>query len=174
MKARFAHIIMQTAIAYIATEASANERVLIKKETLEIMPVPLSELDLALDYSSFDSLVGDHYVYLNRMTGQLYYDSDASEDEIPEDVDDSKKYLLIPTKQDLGLGKPLVLEFVSEYLPEHVNEVHAIFSRKGAYQRYKALLCTLEKLEDWYQYEAEKQKEALINWCEENDIEVSI
>jgi len=138
------------------------------------MPVPISELDLALDYSSFDSLIGDHFVYLNRKSGQLLYDSDASEDEIPEDIDDSKKYLLIPTKQDLGLGKPLVLEFVSEYLPEHADEVHEIFSRKGAYQRYKGLLENLGKLEDWYKYESEKQKEALVNWGRENEIEVSV
>ena len=138
------------------------------------MPVTLSDLDLALDYSSFESLIGDHLVYLDRKSGELYYDSDASEDEIPEDIDDSKKYLLIPTKQDLSLGKPLVLEFASEYLPEQADEVRNIFSRKGAYQRYKALLVNLDKLEDWYKYEAEKQKEALVQWCEENEIEVSI
>ena len=134
----------------------------------------LSELDLALEFSSHGSLVGDQFVYLKKESGQLYYDSDASEDEIPDDIDDSKKYLQIPTKQDLGLGKPLVLKYVSEHLPEKLNEVHEIFSRKGAYQRYKALLANLGKLEDWYKYESESQKEALIDWCEENEIEVSI
>ncbi len=138
------------------------------------MPVPLSELNFALEYVSFDSPIEDHFVYLNRKSGELYYDSYDSEDEIPEDIDDTEKYILVPTRQDLDLGKPLVLEFVSVYLPGQVNEVYEIFRRKGAYQRYKALLSNLGKLEDWYKYESEKQKEALINWCEENKIEVSL
>jgi len=138
------------------------------------MAVPLSELDLALDYSSFDSLIGDHFVYLNRKSGELYYDSDASEDEIPEDIDDGKKYLLIPTKQDLGLGKPLVLRFTVEYIPDQIDRVSDIFTRKGAYQRFKTLLIDVGKLEDWHKYESDKQKEALIQWCEVNEIEVSI
>ena len=67
-----------------------------------------------------------------------------------------------------------MLKYVSEHLSEKVNEVYEIFSRKGAYQRYKALLASLGKLEDWYKYESERQKEALMVWCEENKIEVSI
>lgn len=138
------------------------------------MAVSLSDLELALDLASFDSLVGDYFVYVDRKSGQLYYDNDGSEDEIPEDIDDEKKYLLIPEKQDLDLGKRLVLNFASEYLPAQFDEVYAIFNRKGAYQRYKALLTDLGKLEDWYKYETEKTKEALVQWCKENDIEVSL
>ena len=71
-------------------------------------------------------------------------------------------------------GKPLVLEFASEYIPEQIDRVSEIFSRKGAYQHFKALLTDIGKLEDWYKYESDKQKEALIQWCKENEIDVSI
>ena len=33
------------------------------------MPVSLSELDLALEFSSHGSLFGDQFVYLNRNSG---------------------------------------------------------------------------------------------------------
>lgn len=139
------------------------------------MPIKLSDLDLALDFTSTDFLSGDYFVYINRETGELIHDTegmDGPDDEVPDDIDDTDKYVPVPTKQDLGLGKPLVIQFSSEVIPDELNTVYEIFSRKGAYQRYKQLLTNLGKLDDWHNYEAEQQKKALVEWCDENDLEV--
>ena len=93
-------------------------------------------------------------------------------DELPEDIDDLDKYITIPHKNELGLGKALVIEFTSEYLPEELDNVYSIFRRKGAYSRYKNLLERKGVLEDWYEYENKRQNEALKEWCKENTIEI--
>jgi hypothetical protein len=53
---------------------------------------------------------------------------------------DDEKYISIPDKRELNLGKPLVLDFAREFLPVDYDEVRHIFSRRGAYRRYKDLL----------------------------------
>jgi len=36
---------------------------------------------------------------------------------LPDDIDDSEKFLQYLTKKELGLGKPLALDFARELLP---------------------------------------------------------
>ena len=50
--------------------------------------------------------------------------------------------------------------------------MYSIFRRKGAYSRYKDFLESKGVLENWYEYENERQKVALKEWCKENNIEV--
>src|SRR6516165_3207892 len=56
----------------------------------------------------------------------------------------------IPDKRELDLGKPLVLDFAREFLPVDYDEVRHIFSRRGAYRRYKDLLVRRGALERSY------------------------
>lgn len=93
-------------------------------------------------------------------------------DELPEDIDDQDKYIAIPHKNELDLGKVLVIEFTSKFLSEELDEVYSIFRHKGAYSRYKELLERKGVLEDWYKFENERQELALKKWCRENDIEI--
>jgi hypothetical protein len=53
-------------------------------------------------------------------------------DELPDDIDDSEKYVQIPNKRELDLGKPLVLNFARQFLPDDFDEVRQIFSSRGA------------------------------------------
>ena len=110
---------------------------------------------------------------LSRETGELYYVSEIGDsDELPDDVDDADKYIEIPHKNELDLGKALVLEFVSEHLPDDLQEVIRIFNRKGAYAGFKQLLEGKDMLDQWYEYESRRQETALREWCTENGIEV--
>jgi hypothetical protein len=53
-----------------------------------------------------------HNAYLCKETGQIFYTSELGDsDELPEDIDDTEKYITIPHKNDLELGKALVFEF---------------------------------------------------------------
>jgi len=61
-------------------------------------------------------------------------------DELPDDVGDSEKYLQIPDKRELDLGKPLALDFARQFLPNDFDEVRQLFSKRGAYARFKDLL----------------------------------
>jgi hypothetical protein len=100
----------------------------------------------------------------------LYFRHSALGDDLPEDIEDSDKYISIPHKNDLDLGKALVIEFTSQYLPEEIGRVYSIFNRKGAYSRFKELLEKKGFLDKWYKFEDGRQKAALKEWCRKNKI----
>jgi len=114
-----------------------------------------------------------HNAYLNKETGQIFYTSEMGDsDELPEDIDDPEKYVTIPHKNDLELGKDLVFEFTSKYMPKELDKVYSIFRGRGAYSRHKDLLRRKGLLDEWYKYENERQKVAIKEWCKENNIEI--
>jgi hypothetical protein len=67
----------------------------------------------------------------------------------------------------------LVLDFAREFLPDDFDEVSYIFSRKGAYSKFRALLTRRHALERWYDFESKAIERALREWCEENSIEIA-
>jgi hypothetical protein len=137
------------------------------------MPVSFLDLQLALEFVSTGRM-GENEAYLDRQSGKIYWHSEFgdNDEELPDDIDD-KKYILIPDKRELDLGKPLVLDFAREFLPDDYHEVHHIFSRTGAYRRYKNLLVRRGALERWYDFSSKSEETALREWCVENGIELS-
>ena len=113
----------------------------------------------------------EHYAYLNKETGEKYYVSELGDsDELPADWEENEKLITIPHKNDLNLGRDLVFDFISASLPDQFDNVRGIFSRKGAYARFKDLLESKGQLEAWYEFERKATEEALRGWCKENDI----
>ena len=113
----------------------------------------------------------EHYAYLNKETGETYYVSTLGDsDELPDDLEENEKYISIPHKNDLNLGRDLVFDFISANLPAEYEQVRRMFSKKGAYARLKELLEAKGQLEAWYEFENKATEEALRGWCKENDI----
>jgi uncharacterized glyoxalase superfamily protein PhnB len=133
--------------------------------------VKLTDLELAFDYVS-SAGIGENQAYLCKESGKIYWHSDYYDnfEELPDDVDDDDKYIQIPDKRELDLGKPLVFDFTHQFLPRDVDEVRRIFSKKGAYARFKDLLARRNKVKDWLDFQEEAQERALRQWCELNDI----
>ena len=141
------------------------------------MLISFQEILDALESVGTD-ILGEHQAILCRRTGKIYWRSESSEldelnDELPDDIEDDEKYVAIPDKRELGLGKPLVLDFAREFLPNDFDEVRYIFSKKGAYAKFRALLRRRNVLERWYDFEAKGTERALREWCELNAIEVA-
>ena len=67
----------------------------------------------------------------------------------------------------------LVLDFAREFLPVDYDEVRHIFSRRGAYRRYKDLLVQRGALDRWYDFSNKSEETALREWCAENGIELT-
>ena len=105
------------------------------------MPVSFSDVQLAFEFVSSGGM-GENEAYLDRQSGKIYWRSEFgdNDEELPDNIDD-EKYISIPDKRELDLGKPLVLDFAREFLPDDYDEVRHIFSRRGAYRRYKDLWC---------------------------------
>ena len=138
------------------------------------MPVSFNDILEAFEFVSAGGM-GEHQAFLCRQSGKVYWHSELCEDleELPDDIDDSEKYVPIPDKRELDLGKPLVLDFARQFLSDDFDEVRQIFNKRGAYARFKDLLDRRGMLDQWYAFEAEAEESALKMWCELNSIEVS-
>lgn len=109
--------------------------------------------------------------FLCRETGAFHYVGDIeAEDPPPEDIDDPEKYIALPDKRELDLGSRLALRFAAEAVPQFEWKVRQIFSRPGAYARFKDLLEYNDLLQKWYDYESEATASALRRWCRDNEI----
>ena len=86
------------------------------------MRVSLKDISEAFEFVSADS-TGEHQAFLCRQSGKVYCYVESSDDELselPDDIDDREKYVQIPDKKELDLGKPLVLEFVRQTQPSEI------------------------------------------------------
>lgn len=135
--------------------------------------VRFDDLFMAFEFVSA-SAPYDTAAYVDRETGKTILVSPEleSEAEIPDDIDTSERYLAIPSKRDLDLGRDLVFSFMRKELPAHFDEVVGIFQRKGAYARFKNFLDRRNALERWHDYEEQATEEALRQWCEENGLSI--
>jgi hypothetical protein len=153
--------------AGVAPPAAANGRA--------PMPVSVDWNDL-LNTFEFASLgqPHEHEAVLCRKTGKFLWLTDVEEDieAWPDDADDKEKYLAIPHKKELDLGKPLVLEFARQFLPGQFAEVRRMFDRRGAYARFNDLLRRNNALDRWYDFENKATEAALREWCALNELTI--
>src|SRR5213595_3204656 len=99
-----------------------------------MVAVTLDELSMALEFVS-SGLLGEHDAYVSLDTGQVYWVSDLNDDfdeEIPDDLETSDRYLAIPHRNELDLGRRLALRFVAQELPGCYDQVAGFFRRQGA------------------------------------------
>ena len=137
------------------------------------MPISLKEIQEAFEFVCAAS-EGEHQAFLCKQSDKLYCHSDLCDDldTLPDDIDDGEKFLPIPDKRDLDLGKPLALDFARQFLPGDFGDVRQFFSRRGAYARFKDLLARRGALDQWYEFEAKAEESALRTWCGLNSIKV--
>ncbi|WEN15610.1 UPF0158 family protein [Rhodanobacter sp. AS-Z3] len=134
-------------------------------------PVTLDALEDVLLLLGGRDMYGNA-VWVCRETGEKLCHSDEFDEfgPLPEDIDDAERYVPVPDKRDLELGKPLALEFARTQLPAGDEQACEIFSHRGAYARFKDLLEHHQSLDGWYQWEDEQTKQALRAWCADNGI----
>lgn len=136
--------------------------------------VTYRDLEDAFDWVS---VAGDFdgAAYISRATGRMFYASDMQDatEELPDDIGDDALYLSVPHKHDLDLGRSLVFRFVAECLPEETRTVQDCFRRRGAYGRFKDLLERRGRLQQWYRYEHEATKRALLEWADDEGLHVT-
>lgn len=112
--------------------------------------------------------------YICIDTGAIYWVSNTIEleEEVPDDVETSDRYIAVPHKNDLRLGQNMALSFVDQELPDDYNTAASFFRKRGAYRRFKDLLQARGVLEKWYAFEASASDAALLDWCHQNNIQL--
>jgi hypothetical protein len=136
--------------------------------------IKYDDLSAAFDFVSFAAPF-EHHAFVSLDTGAIYWVSETSpmdDEDLPDDLDTPNRYILIPHKNDLDLGKRLALRFAEERLADRYANVEACFRHRGAYGRFKELLAEEQCLEEWYAFEAESTERALREWCAANRIEL--
>lgn len=133
--------------------------------------VPFSDLLEGLDFASTGDGEGAAYVCLE--TGRVFFQSDWTDDddELPADLDDPARYLALPTRRELDLGRALVMAFIEEASPTDLETVRSYFRQRGAYGRYKDLLARRDLLDSWYAFEQTATESALREWCAQNGLQ---
>ncbi len=113
-----------------------------------------------------------------RESGRVFMTSDEDfgvelESDVPSDLDDVTKYAVVPSRQDLRLGRRLAVRFVQTSLPARLEETYTIFAARGAYARFKDMLESERALEAWYAFEAEAVERGLREWAESETLVVA-
>jgi hypothetical protein len=139
-----------------------------------MVSVTYEEISSAFDFVSSGAPM-EHSAYISLDSGRIYWASESAslDEELPDDLETSERYLAVPPKTELDLGKTLALRFAAQELPDAHEQVARIFRRKGAYRRFKQLLEDSGVLERWYKFEEEATEKALREWCAANDIRIA-
>lgn len=138
-----------------------------------MVTVLLSDLIDGFYFASADGLI-ECAAYLCLDTGKVYFTSEESDidEDLPDDLETSDRYLVIPDKRELDLGRELALSFIEEKLPDDYDTVATYFRSRGAYSRFKDLLDARGVIQHWYDFERQAIESALCEWCEDNGIYV--
>ncbi len=138
-----------------------------------MVAVKYKDLSAAFEFVSFAAPM-EHQAYVSIDTGTIYWISELNplDEEVPEDLETSDRYIAIPHKNDLDLGSDLALRFAAAELPDRYNMVAQFFRHRGAYARFKELLASEGNLDKWYAFESESTERALRDWCTAHDISV--
>jgi len=135
--------------------------------------INFSELRNAFEFVS-SGPSSQHSAYICVDTGIIYWTSNVMdlEEDIPDDLETSDRYIQVPHKNDLKLGQGLALSFIDQEIPHDYNFAASLFRKRGAYRRFKELVQSEGLLEKWFAFEANASDMALQDWCKENHIEL--
>jgi hypothetical protein len=138
-----------------------------------MLNVNYNELRNAFEFVSSASLA-THSAYICLDTANIYWVSNSLELEeiVPQDIETSERYIAVPHKNELQLGQKIALEFIQKTLPNDYNLVSSYFRKRGAYRRFRELLEVQGLLESWFLFETQACDSALLDWCEELNIQI--
>ena len=111
--------------------------------------------------------------FLDRETGEIVWISDMamSEDEKEEACDrlDEHGFYRLPTSYDIH-EYGIMEEFVCSLPQPMQNKLSQAISGRGAFRRFKNMICQLGIEEQWYEYQASAYRRKAIEWCKENQL----
>jgi hypothetical protein len=141
------------------------------------MSVSIADITQAFDWANTNGDLGEFHAYVCKRSGKIYHQADFPDveefnDKLPDDIEDEDKYIPLPDKRELSLGKPLVLDFTRNFLPDDFDDVRYFFSKRGAYPKFKSLLARRGAIDRWHAFQAQASEEALRDWCTLHSIEI--
>jgi hypothetical protein len=114
--------------------------------------------------------LSSHQAFLDRQTGRVLLRSEQdAPGAIPAPTADGR-FLALPGRVELHLGKSLVVSFVKERRPAALAEVYGMFCSRNAYVRFGEFLERAGLRGEWERHERDATERALRAWCREAGI----
>ena len=107
-----------------------------------MVTIKYDELSAAFDFVSFAAPF-EHRAFVCLDTGAIHWISETSpidEENPPDDLETSDRYIAVPHKNDLDLGNNLALRFAEEQLPHRYASVEICCRHRGPYARFRDFL----------------------------------
>jgi len=111
--------------------------------------------------------------FIDLRSGAILCGGIDAEVPFPDDVYDEKRYLPVPAKKELGLGRDDALAFTEHHAPQLLSRAEYIFNAAGAFDRFKLLVREHGLLNAWYAYQDERLRQALAEWAGLNDLRLA-
>jgi hypothetical protein len=137
------------------------------------MPTRLkfSELSDAFEFASAGGPF-EQAAYIALHSGKVVYESEAPDETLPADLQDRSRYLPVPTRHELGLGRRLAFLFAEQFMAGDQDTVRDFLSERGGYARFKDLLLHRGQLDAWHDFEARETERTLRAWAEAKGLEL--
>ncbi len=137
------------------------------------MAITITDIEAAVDFVSMQPY-GTNEAWVSVDTGEIFLLSGYGDsDELPDDFEQSNRYLPIPHKNDLDLGNQLVRDFINSEAPSLSRQVDEIFQHKGAYSRFKSVLVSNDLLDRLHEFENERTANVVREWCKVHQLPLS-
>lgn len=117
----------------------------------------------------------ESWAVVSRRDGRIYLRGPYADDELeapPDDVDDPRVHVQVPSKRELDLGRTLAMDFARSCGPELYDSVGEIFRRKGAFGRFRGWLDAKGLTDRWHDFQQAAIERELRAWAEEEGFEV--
>jgi hypothetical protein len=92
------------------------------------------DLHLAVEFVTGGGSYGAE-AYIDLRSGAILYSGSDAEEPLPKGVHNTKRYLRVPTKKELDLGRDDALAFTEQHAPQLLERAEYIFHAAGAFDR---------------------------------------
>jgi hypothetical protein len=131
--------------------------------------VQRDQLVLAVEHVTGGEAIGAS-AFIDHSTGAILFGGADLDVSLPVDVYEDERYIPVPTKKELGLGREMALSFSHQHAPHLLESVEHIFATAGAFGRFKHLMHEHGLLKDWYAYQEDRLSSAVQEWAEQHGL----
>jgi hypothetical protein len=131
--------------------------------------VQRDQLILAVEHVTGGGAIGAS-AFIDGRTGAVLFGGADLEVSLPVDVYEDERYVPVPTKKELGLGRGMALTFSEQHAPHLLDSAEHIFATAGAFERFNRLMHEHGLLKDWYAYQEDRLSIAVQEWAEQHGL----
>lgn len=115
--------------------------------------------------------------YLALGDGKIHFvieddEFDFHEDEVPDDIDDVSKYLLLPAMNQLVEDGKLALEFAEQKLPDRFDTLRNFLRSSGGMDKFNKLIASLNATGAWQEFKEAAYKKAVEQWAQSANVKI--